>query len=72
MPTPRETTAANEALYTREEEQGIRHNWLVGSMATSVMILTGCMLLLICGVTLFFYLSLRSELTSMQREQPLT
>lgn len=64
MPTPRETTAANEALYTREEEQGIRHNWLVGSMATSVMILTGCMLLLICGVTLFFYLSLRSELTS--------
>ena len=23
MPTPRETTAANEALYTREEEQDV-------------------------------------------------
>ncbi len=64
MPTSRETQAANEELYAREEEQGIRHNWLVGSMAASVMVLTGCMLLLVCSVTVFFYMSLRGELTS--------
>ncbi|MDY5016142.1 MAG: hypothetical protein SO063_08815, partial [Eubacteriales bacterium] len=64
MPASRGTQAANEETYAREEEQGIRHNWLMGSMASSVMILTACMLLLICSVTAFFYLSLRGELTS--------
>ena len=59
MPASRGTQAANEETYAREEEQGIRHNWLMGSMASSVMILTACMLLLICSVTAFFYLSLR-------------
>ena len=64
MPTSRETQEANEALYAREEEQGIRHNWLMGSMATSIMVLTAFMLLLICGITIFFYASLRAELLS--------
>ena len=36
----------------------------MGSMTTSIMALAGCMLLLVCGVTLFFYLSLRAELTA--------
>lgn len=64
MPTSREPQATSEERYAREEEQGIRHNWLMGSMTTSIMALAGCMLLLVCGVTLFFYLSLRAELTA--------
>lgn len=64
MPTSRETQETNETLYTREEEQGVRHDWLMGSMAASIMVLTACVLLLICGMTFFFYTSLRTELTT--------
>jgi len=63
MAQARETQAAEEALYTREEEQGIRHHWVMGSMAASLTILILCMLLFVCGVTTYYYLSLRAELT---------
>ena len=63
MPASRETPSTNEELYAREEEQSLRHSWLTGSIASSVMVLAGCFLLFCCAVTAFFYLSLRNELS---------
>ena len=63
MPASRETPSASEELYAREEEQSLRHSWLTGSIASSVMVLAGCFLLFCCAVTAFFYLSLRNELS---------
>ena len=68
MPTPRETPKSNEALYAREEEQGIRRGWLRGSLTMPILLLAACLILYVGGTALYLYSSLRGELIGYTRD----